>query len=176
MAVAGAQDELTKRLDVDPTGVTALSIDTEVADLSLSTGVDHDIRVAVVLGSRDDARLPACARSELRSRHDGGTLRLSLSQPGRKRCGERWSVQIPAGLAVTGTVAVGSIEARLSGGYGDVDLRAAVGRATLELNGHRLRSVERRGASQSIAVNGDGARVSLRSQVGNVDASVNTRD
>jgi hypothetical protein len=173
---AAAQPELTKTLSADVAAVTTIAIDASVANLRLTTVPGAEVRASVVLDSRDEERLPQCARAELTSRREGGTLRLALSQSGRRRCGEQWSVEVPAGVAVDVTVAVGSIQAVLKGAYGDVDLRASVGRASLELNGHRLQTTRKHGATESVSVDGAGARLALHSKVGNVDASVTTKD
>jgi hypothetical protein len=57
-----------------------------------------------------------------------------------------------------------------------MEVLAKVGKARLELNGHRLTTTRRQGPSESVKVDGDGARVTLRSNVGNVDAVVTTRE
>lgn len=173
-ALAMDQSALTKTLTDDVTGITTIVVDASVADLRLVSGTDARLRTQVVLDSRDASRLSQCARSELRSRRDGTTLRVTLSQPGREHCHEAWSVEIPGGIAVEATVDVGSIDATLTGRYGNVDVHAAVGKARLELNGHRLSTTRRHGPSEYIRVEGDGARVALRSKVGNVTAVVKT--
>jgi hypothetical protein len=171
-----AQDALTKELTQNLSGISTIVVDANVGDVRLITGNGPDLRTKVVLDSRDDARLPQCAASRLVVRRDGSTLRLTMEQPGRKHCHEAWLVEIPAGVAVDASVSVGSIDADLKGRYGDVDVRASVGKARLELNGHRLTTTSRSGPSESIKVDGDGARLTLRSNVGNVDAVVTTRE
>jgi hypothetical protein len=173
---AVAQNGLTKILTEDLSGISTIVIDANVANVRLVTGHDAVLRTNVVLDSRDEARLASCAQSELRARRDGATLRLTLTQPGRKHCHETWSVEMPAGHAVEATVDVGSIDAVLQGQYGDVDVVAKVGKARLELNGHRLTTTRRHGASEAVTVDGDGARVTLQSNVGNVSAVVTTRE
>lgn len=170
------QNDLTKLLTQDLSGVSTIVVDANVADVRVVTSSGAELRAKVVLDSRDDSRLPQCAKSELRARREGTTVRLTLSQPGRQHCHEAWSVEIPSGIAVDATVEVGSIEAVLRGQYGDVDVHARVGKARLELNGHRLSTTRRNGPSESVKVDGDGARVTLRSSVGNVEAVVTTRE
>jgi hypothetical protein len=172
---SAAQDDLTKFLNLDTAGVNALAIDANVAELRLVTAAVAQLRVEVTLSSRDHDRLAQCAKSELRSRRVGATLHLALSQPGRQRCGERWSLEVPAGLAVDARTDVGSIDATLKGQYGDVNVDASVGRAALTVDGHRLLTTRRHGPSESIRVDGTGATVSLKSGVGNVTVVVTTR-
>jgi hypothetical protein len=172
---AAAQTDLVKTATVDVGGIEAIVIDAQVADVRLTSGATAAVKVEVVLDSRDAARLPTCARSELRTDRDGGTLRLTVSQSGQERCHERWSLELPVGVAVKATVAVGSIDAKLSGAYGSLDLQAAVGRAHLDVDGRRIRTTRRQGPSESIELEGHGPRVSLRSKVGNVVAVVTTR-
>jgi hypothetical protein len=173
--VAAAQANLAKTATVDVAGIETLAIDVQVADVRLTSRAAAVVRADVVLDSRDAARLSQCARSELRTERNGGTLRLTLSQSGRERCHERWSIELPPGVAVKVTVAVGSIDARLSGGYGSLDLHAAVGRAHLDVDGRRVRTSRRQGPSESIQLEGPGPELSLRSSVGNVTAVVTTR-
>lgn len=127
-----------------------------------------------MLDSRDDTRLPQCAKSELNARREGATLRLTLSQPGRKHCREAWSVEIPASIAVDAAVDVGSIDAVLNGSYGDVDVHANVGRAELKIDGRTVVPGNETGPSTTVPLKGDGPRLSLRSGVGNVRVAVGT--
>jgi hypothetical protein len=173
---AAAQHDTTKVLTQDLAGISTVVVDANVADVRLVTGAAAVLQAKVVLDSRDASRLPECAKSELHARREGATLRLTLSQSGRKHCHEAWSVEIPAGIAIDATVAVGSIDAALKGQYGDVDVHANVGKASLALNGHRLLTKRRHGPSESVRVDGKGARVTLRSNVGNVEAVVTTRE
>ena len=176
LLTSAAQDNLTKTITLDFSGISTVVVDAGVAKVRLVTGTDAVLQAKVVLDSRDASRLPDCAKSELRARRDGATLRLSLSQPGREHCHEAWSVELPPGIAVDATVDVGSIDASLKGQYGEVDVRASVGKASLELNGHRLLTTRRSGPSESVKVDGEGARVTLRSNIGNIDAVVTTRE
>jgi hypothetical protein len=169
------QDDLTKTLTQDLSGVSTVVIDANVAEVHLVTGSGGDLRAKVVLDSSDEARLPQCAKSELRARRGGETLRLTLSQPGRKHCGERWTVEVPAGTALDVKVEVGSIDANLRGGYGDVEAKASVGRAELEIDGRKVVTGNEPGPSTTVRLEGDGPRLSLRSGVGNVRAVVSTR-
>ena len=171
-AMVTAQAGLTKTLTAEVAGITELRVDARVAHVRLETASGDRLAVKVVLDSRDTERLAQCARSELRAQRDGSTLRLTLAQPGREHCGEKWDVEIPAGIAIHATVNVGSIEAALRDRYGDVDVDADVGNASLAWNGHRVRSTTRSGPSESIRLEGEGRPLTLRSKVGNVDAVV----
>jgi hypothetical protein len=170
--MSSGQLDLTKTLTADPAGVTEVQVDAKVADVRLVTGTGATLTAKVVLDSRDTERLTQCARSELKAQRAGSILRFSLSQPGREHCHEKWDVEIPAGRAINATVAVGSIQAALRDHFGDVNVHASVGRAALELNGHRVITTMRRGASESIRLEGRGRGLTLRSKVGNVDAVV----
>jgi hypothetical protein len=171
-AMVTAQADLTKTLTTDVAGIAEVRVDTRVADVRLKTASGSRLAVTVVLDSRDTERLAQCARSELRARRDGSTLRLTLAQPGREHCHEKWHVEIPTGIAIDATVHVGSIEATLRDRYGDVDVRSDVGKAAVDWNGHLVRSTKRSGASESIRLEGEGRPLTLRSKVGNVDAVV----
>jgi hypothetical protein len=105
---------------------------------------------------------------------EGDAVRLTMSQPAPgQRCGERWNVVVPRGLAIKATTEVGDINAELMG-YGDIELETAVGSASLELDGRRVSPSKRSPTSESVRVHGDGATLLLRSSVGDITAAVTT--
>ena len=168
--------ELKKTLNVDTGGVVTIVIEANVAHLQLTTADASELRAEVTISSREESQLAQCAASELRGRRDGDTLTLAMTQPPPgQRCRQRWAVVIPRGVNLTATVEVGDIEARLAGGYGDIELDTAVGNASLSVDGRSVGASKRNPTSESIRVDGDGAALRLHSNVGDVTAAV-TRD
>ncbi len=171
----GKELEHTKTLTAETDGVAAIVIDANVAHLHLVSGQNSQLRAVVTLSSRDEARLEHCAKGEFRAQREGETLRLAMSQPAPgQRCGERWSVVIPRGLAISATTEVGDIQASLAGDYGNIALETAVGSASLEVDGRRVSATKPNPTSESIREQGVGATVVLRSNVGDVRAVITT--
>jgi hypothetical protein len=172
-SVAG-QTPIVKVATVEASSLRAIRIDANVADLRLTTTDKAIVRAEVVLDSRDASRLPECARAELRSSREHDDVRLTVRQVGRERCHERWTVEVPAGIALDVRVDVGSINADVRGRYGDIEARASVGRAELEIDGRTVIPGNEPGPSTTVRLKGDGPRLSLRSGTGSVRAVVST--
>lgn len=164
--------EVKKTLNADTSGVVTIAIAAAVGHLQLTTANASELRAEVTISSRDESQLAQCAASELRARRDGDTLHLSMTHPPPgQRCQHRWSVAIPRGRNLAVTVEVGDIEARLAG-YGDIQLDTAVGNASLSVDGRSIPASKRNPTSESIRVEGDGASLHLRSNVGDVTAEL----
>jgi len=165
--------ELKKTLNVNTGGVVTIVIEATVAHLQLTSEDAPELRAEVTISSREESQLAQCAASELRARRDGDTLTLSMTHPPPgQRCQHRWAVVIPPGVNLTATVEVGDIEARLAGSYGDIELDTAVGNASLSVDGRSVPASKLNPTSESIHVDGGGAALRLRSNVGDVTAAV----
>jgi hypothetical protein len=96
------------RIALAPTTVNRLVIDARVGDIVVDSAVTDSLIVVAELRSHDEQRLAeTCApNSRLIEKRDGD-LRLSIEQRSRNQCGERWTVKLPAGVAIhiNGTVA-----------------------------------------------------------------------
>jgi hypothetical protein len=178
LAVAvSAEDLLTKSLATSSANVRRVRVEAEVGRAVISNGADDTIRVEVQLESRDSKRLPACARSTLESHLDGDELVIRLDQPGRDHCSTRWTVQLPRGMALDASMEVGDIEATLAGRYGEISVRSNVGSVDLRVDGLQVASRRPPGPSDEARLSGgEGPAVRLRSNVGDVKASINRAD
>lgn len=164
--------EVKKTLNANTRGVMTVVIEASVAHLQLATVDGSELHAEVTISSKDESQLAQCAASELRARRDGDLLHLTTTEPPPgQHCRHRWSVGIPRGLNLTVTVEVGDVEATLTG-YGDIELETAVGNTSLSVDGRRIPATRRNPTSESVRVNGDGAALRLRSNVGDITARV----
>lgn len=126
------------------TGVERLSIHSGVGDVSVQTGDDATISVEVTLEPRRGGLFSTLRQAErevqeatLESETDGSELRLRVeSTSEERRFEERWTVVVPARLALALELGVGDVEVR--GLAGGVRIEAGVGDITLEVPGGDL--------------------------------------
>ena len=155
-------------------GVTLVTIDGGVGDVTVRPLPGDSIRIAVTLRSSDEERLTGTCipRSRLETARTDGTLSARVVQESRDQCGQRWTVELPPHLAVNVRVNVGTI-----------DVQGLAGGATLEVtNVGDIRAEVERGSVHAESAKGDVsvatrdsayASVELRASVGKVKLWVN---
>jgi hypothetical protein len=176
-AAVFAEDSPTKSLATSAANVRRVRVEVEVGRAVISNGADDIIRIDIHLESSDSKRLTTCAQSTLESRLNGDELVIRLDQPGRRHCSTRWMVQLPRGMALDASIDVGDIDATLAGRYGDISVRSNVGGVDLRVDGLQVGSRRPPGPSDEARLSGgQGPAVRLRSNVGDVKASINRTD
>lgn len=134
----------TLTADVDAAGLAAVAVDSGVGDIEVATTDEATIAVEVVLkprrgglfSSMKDAEAEVAA-AELVTTVDGDILRLRVrSTSDDHRFEERWTLHLPARLALGLDVGVGDVAVRGVGGGVTVD--SGVGDVRLEVPGGDL--------------------------------------
>jgi hypothetical protein len=172
-----AQDPPAKSFATSSANVRRVRVNVEVGRAVISNGTDDFIRVEIHLESRDSKRLATCAQSTIESHLNGDELVIRLDQPGREHCSTRWIVRLPRGMALDASIGVGDIEATLAGRYGEISVRSNVGSVDLRVDGLQVASRRPPGPSDEARLSGgEGPAVRLRSNVGDVKASINRTD
>lgn len=178
------------RLAFDARGLDAVRVDGGSGRVQVrgdSAGPDS-VRVSVALRSTDARRLAeVCVpTASMDSARGGGELRLAVRQPRRDRCGEEWTVELPARLAVRLEFAAarldvdgvaGGLRARVSGAGdvhaslagGPVHVETDVGDARVVSSARRYGEVELRSRVGSVSLRLFGHEVRTRRAPGSGD-------
>jgi len=134
--------------EVPAAGIERLQLESGVGDVEIVASDRDTVALEVVLKPRRGGIFSSMTRAErevdearLEVTTDRGTLSLSIaSSSSERRFEERWSVQVPARLALDLTVGVGDVQVRgaaggvtLESGVGDVLLGVAGGDVALEV-------------------------------------------
>jgi hypothetical protein len=168
-ALWGERGEEYVRLAFDTAGVQALHLAGGAGRARIAARASDSVRVTVALRSTDERRLRELClpTATLDSGRAAGVLRLAVRQPNRDRCGEEWTIEMPARLAARVEFAAadvvveglaGGLHARVTGA-GDVEGTVERGPVDVEVNVGDVRiasRAERHG------------EVELRSDVGGV--------
>jgi hypothetical protein len=157
--------------------IRSVHLDVNVGDVAFQRAPSDSIRLNAVLVSHDADRLAnICSKStRLIQESSDGTLRLRLEQSSRDQCGERWTVELPASLAVSASVRFGSVKGSVESNdvdvqvqQGDIELttragdlelarvESNLGRVSLELRGMQVQPTTRPGRGAFAEVTGRG--------------------
>ena len=145
-------------------GVSHVEIDAGVGDVSIRALSGDSVRLAVSLHSSDAKRLAETCIPDARLEvtRTEGVLRARVTQQSRDRCGQRWTVELPAHLAVSVRVGVGTI-----------DVRGLAGGATLEAGVGEIRAQVERGSVHAVSTNGDVTVATRDTAYASVEARAN---
>jgi len=124
----------------DATGVEELSIEAGVGRLDVAAGSDDEISIQIALKPRRGGFFSSMKRSqeevdaaEITSEIIGGKLYVEVSSDsGDRRFEERWSVRMPARLALEAELGVGDV--RIDGVEGGVEIDVGVGDVEVEVS------------------------------------------
>jgi hypothetical protein len=155
-------------------GVTLVTIDGGVGDVTVRPLPGDSIRIAVSLHSSDEKRLEETCipRSRLETSRTDGTLAARVVQQTRNQCGQRWTVELPPQLAVNVRVGVGTIDVRGLAGGATLEVEN-VGDIRAEVEGGSVHAVSAKGDVSVATRDSAYASVELRASVGEVKLSMN---
>lgn len=140
-ATTAAASSRTLTTSIEAAPLATVSVEAGVGDIDVTVGSDASVAVEVVLKPRRGGLFSSMrqaeaevAAAELVEVIDGDVLRLRIrSTSDDRRFEERWTVRLPARLAVELDVGVGDVQIR--GVAGGVQLDSGVGDADLEIPG-----------------------------------------